>query len=97
MKNTPHRKQVRHYREPGCLHELTFSCYRRMPLLRIRCVVAWCGRPSIGDGQAFVTTAKKCRRTTRTYRRFTDCQSVLKTHTVNHYTLLDKPAVAPSE
>jgi putative transposase len=28
-----HRKQVRHYDEPGDCHELTFSCYRRMPLL----------------------------------------------------------------
>jgi hypothetical protein len=29
----PHRKTVRHFEEPGHLHELTFSCYRRMPLL----------------------------------------------------------------
>jgi len=28
-----HRKRVRHYREPGDCHELTFSCYRRLPLL----------------------------------------------------------------
>jgi putative transposase len=28
-----HRKRVRHFHEPGDLHELTFSCYRRMPLL----------------------------------------------------------------
>ncbi len=28
-----HRKRVRHYDEPGHCHELTFSCYRRMPLL----------------------------------------------------------------
>ncbi len=28
-----HRKTVRHYHEPGNLHELTFSCYRRLPLL----------------------------------------------------------------
>jgi putative transposase len=28
-----HRKQVRHGHEPGDVHELTFSCYRRMPLL----------------------------------------------------------------
>ena len=26
-----HRKLVRHDHEPGELHELTFSCYRRMP------------------------------------------------------------------
>jgi len=31
--NDPHRKRVRHYDEPGHFHELTFSCYRRMPLL----------------------------------------------------------------
>jgi putative transposase len=28
-----HRKQVRHYHEPGHLHEFTFSCYQRRPLL----------------------------------------------------------------
>ena len=28
-----HRKTVKHYHEPGDCHELTFSCYRRMPLL----------------------------------------------------------------
>ena len=28
-----HRRTVKHYHEPGDLHELTFSCYRRMPLL----------------------------------------------------------------
>ena len=28
-----HRKRVRHYDEPGHCHELTFSCYGRMPLL----------------------------------------------------------------
>jgi REP-associated tyrosine transposase len=28
-----HRKLVRHDHEPGDLHELTFSCYRRMPLI----------------------------------------------------------------
>ena len=30
---TEHRKQIRHFHEPGDLHELTFSCYSRMPLL----------------------------------------------------------------
>ena len=30
---TPHRKRVKHYHEPGDVHEFTFSCYRRMPLL----------------------------------------------------------------
>jgi len=29
----PRRKRVKHYHEPGDFHELTFSCYRRMPLL----------------------------------------------------------------
>lgn len=29
----PHRKQVRHYEGLGHLHELTFSCYQRRPLL----------------------------------------------------------------
>lgn len=29
----PHRKLVKHYHEPGDLHELTFSCYHRQPLL----------------------------------------------------------------
>jgi REP-associated tyrosine transposase len=33
MKDRPHRKTVKHYHRPGDLHELTFSCYRRMPLL----------------------------------------------------------------
>jgi putative transposase len=28
-----HRKRVRHFHEPGHLHEFTFSCYRRIPLL----------------------------------------------------------------
>ncbi len=28
-----YRKNIKHYDEPGHLHELTFSCYRRMPLL----------------------------------------------------------------
>jgi putative transposase len=30
----PHRKRVRSYNEPGHAHELTFSCFRRLPLLR---------------------------------------------------------------
>jgi putative transposase len=29
----PHRKRIQHFHEPGDLHELTFSCYRRLPLL----------------------------------------------------------------
>jgi putative transposase len=33
MPTTRHLKKVKHFHEPGDLHELTFSCYRRMPLL----------------------------------------------------------------
>ena len=33
MMTPPHRKQVRSYNEPGHAHELTFSCFRRLPLL----------------------------------------------------------------
>jgi len=29
----PHRKRVKHFHRPGDVHELTFSCYRRMRLL----------------------------------------------------------------
>src|SRR5690606_3141601 len=29
----PHRKLIKHYHEPGDLHELTFSTYSRRPLL----------------------------------------------------------------
>jgi putative transposase len=29
----PHHKLVKHYHEPGDLHELTFSCCHRLPLL----------------------------------------------------------------
>ena len=32
-KSRKHRKTVRHFHEPGDFHELTFSCYRRLPLL----------------------------------------------------------------
>ena len=28
-----HRRRVRHYHDPGDLHELTFSCHDRLPLL----------------------------------------------------------------
>ncbi|MCB0512334.1 MAG: transposase [Bacteroidetes bacterium] len=28
-----HRKRVKHIHEPGHVHELTFSCFRRMSLL----------------------------------------------------------------
>ncbi len=30
---TGHRKRIRHYHDPGHVHELTFSCYQRWPLL----------------------------------------------------------------
>ncbi len=30
-----HRKTVKHYESVRCVHELTFSCYRRMPLLTL--------------------------------------------------------------
>ena len=29
----PHRKTIKHYEEVTAVHELTFSCYRRLPLL----------------------------------------------------------------
>ncbi|WP_339911129.1 REP-associated tyrosine transposase [Symmachiella dynata] len=29
----PHRKRVKHFQERGHVHELTFSCFQRMPLL----------------------------------------------------------------
>lgn len=29
----PHRKQLKRFHESGDVHELTFSCYRRLPLL----------------------------------------------------------------
>ncbi|WP_145348974.1 REP-associated tyrosine transposase [Rosistilla ulvae] len=29
----PHRKKIKHYHQPGHLHELTFSCFHQMPLL----------------------------------------------------------------
>ena len=31
--NAPHRKRVRSYNIAGHAHELTFSCFRRLPLL----------------------------------------------------------------
>ena len=33
FRQAPHRKRVKHYHQPGEFHELTFSCYRRLPLL----------------------------------------------------------------
>jgi putative transposase len=31
--HAPHRKRVRHYHDPGHVHELTFSCFHRWPSL----------------------------------------------------------------
>ena len=31
--NKPHRKLVKHFDDRGEIHELTFSCYRRLPIL----------------------------------------------------------------
>ena len=33
MLPSPHRKLVRHFNDPGHCHELTFSCFHRLPLL----------------------------------------------------------------
>ena len=30
---SPHQKQIRHFHDPGHCHELTFSCFHRLPLL----------------------------------------------------------------
>jgi len=37
----PHRKTIQHYHEPGHLHELTFSCFHKKPLLTND---DWCSR-----------------------------------------------------
>ena len=39
----PHRKRVKHVDEPGHVHELTFSCYQRRPLLRSDTWTTWLG------------------------------------------------------
>ena len=33
MNKQPHRKRIKHHHNPGDFHELTFSTYRRVPLL----------------------------------------------------------------
>jgi putative transposase len=39
----PKRKTIKHFDEPGHVHELTFSCYRRRPLLTdSRCCRMFC-------------------------------------------------------
>ena len=40
----PHRKTVKHVDEPGHVHELTFSCYQRRPLLRSDTWKTWLGQ-----------------------------------------------------
>ena len=37
----PHRKRLQHYNEPGHLHFMTFSCYRRLPLLTNNLFRTW--------------------------------------------------------
>lgn len=32
-RSSQHRRTIKHYHEPGDVHELTFSCYHRLPLL----------------------------------------------------------------
>lgn len=49
----PHRKQVKHYHDPGDFHEFTFSCYRRMKLLTNDTWRTWLAR-SIDDAAAQV-------------------------------------------
>jgi putative transposase len=36
-----HRKLCHRYHEPGDAHELTFSCYHRLPLLASDCICQW--------------------------------------------------------
>ena len=33
LSSFPHQKQIRHFHDPGHCHELTFSCFHRLPLL----------------------------------------------------------------
>ena len=47
----PHRKLVKHYHEPGDLHELTFSCYHRLPLLTNDLWRQWLSRSIDEAGQ----------------------------------------------
>lgn len=48
----PHRKFVKHYHQPGDFHELTFSCYRRMPLLTNDRWRSWLARSIDGATEA---------------------------------------------
>ncbi len=64
-----HRKTVRHFHEAGHLHELTFSCDRRMPLLTndtwreklARCLEA-AGEETAMELVGFVFTGRRGRR-----------------------------------
>jgi putative transposase len=47
--STSHRKQIKHFHDPGDVHELTFSCYRRMKLLSNNC---WRGKLSTTINEA---------------------------------------------
>ena len=50
----PHRKTIRHYHELGHLHELTFSCFHRLPLLtndRWRELLARCLDAAVEEAQ----------------------------------------------
>jgi putative transposase len=40
----PHRKRLQHFNEPGHLHFMTFSCYRRLPLLTNELFRTWLSR-----------------------------------------------------
>ena len=40
----PHRKQNQHFNEPGQLHFMTFSCYRRLQLLTNDLYRTWLAR-----------------------------------------------------
>jgi putative transposase len=44
MDPQPHRKLVKHYELPGHAHLLTFSCYRRLPLLSNTLWRTWLSR-----------------------------------------------------
>ena len=72
-----HRKTVRHFHEVGHLHELTFSCYRRLPLLTgtsttTRSVEDCVAAAWTGNGRQPDTTST-CHHgnSTEVYRRFT--------------------------
>ncbi len=47
-----HRKRMKHFHEPGHLHELTFSCYRRLPLLADRSLLEPLARAIDAAGEA---------------------------------------------